>query len=113
VGRNLGSVFEAEVSGSYGLPVEGMSLQLFYKYGHGFKDRYTGTLGLDYAALASETNYSEQVVKVALNYTTLPLFIKNQFSLPLTFSLIYRNRFAGTNNLFDSQYIGLTAMTYF
>jgi len=113
VGRDLGSVFEAEISGSYGMPIEGMSLSALYRYGHGAKDRYSGSQGFDYAGLAVETNYSEHVAKVALNYTTLPLYLRNQVPLPLTFSLTYRNRFAGTNNLLDSQYLALSVTAFF
>jgi len=111
VRRNLGDVVEAEVSGSVGL-FKGLFFSPLYKYGHKFKDHYSGDKSLDYGALADETRYNEHILKATLSYSTLPLFLEKRFPVPFIASVTYRDRFAGDNNLFKSRYIGLVLQAY-
>lgn len=112
VDRNLGDIMEAEISGAVGLPLKGSSFSALYKIGHSTKDHYSGNKGLDYGSLAIETNPTEQVYALGLTYSTLPLFLEKKFPFPLTASVSFRDRFAGTNNLLKSQFIGFTVAAY-
>ncbi len=112
VRRDIGDVVEAEISGSVGL-LKGLFLSPLYKFGHAFKDQYSGDKGFDYGSLATETDYNEHIFKVSLIYSTVPLFIENKFPFPLTAGVNYRNRFAGNNNLNKSQYLGFTIAAFF
>lgn len=111
--RDLGDVVEAEISGNYFLPLKGLSFSALYKYGQSSKDRFKEKGNLDVEALAVETDYTEHIYKISLSYTTLPLYLENRVPFPLDVSISYRDRFAGTNNVFNSQFIGFTIATYF
>ena len=111
VDRDIGDVFELEVSGKY-VFAKGFSAELLYLFGYGFKDRINGNRGYSYESLEDESNYSEHVFIGGLSYSTLPLFQEKKFPLPMTFSLSYRNRFAGENAL-KSQYISAGLQIYF
>lgn len=112
VDRKLGDVVEGEISASIGI-LKGLYLTPLYKYGRGFKDHYSGNKGFAYGDLATETDYTEQIFKISLSYSTLPLYIAKQFPFPANFSLSYRDRFAGTNNLYSSQFVGLEMYVVF
>jgi hypothetical protein len=112
VDRKIGDIVEAEISGSFGI-YKGLYLTPLYKYGHKFKDAYKGNQPLPYGDLAIETDYNEHILRVGLTYSTLPLFLENQFFAPLYATIFYRERFAGDNNLFHSRYIGFTVQAIF
>jgi hypothetical protein len=106
VSRDLGDVIELEVSAKYNF-LTGLTFSSLYKYGFKLKDHVTGKKGFAYGSLEDETDYTEQVFIVGIAYSTFPSYLQKKFPLPLTTSLSYRNRFAGSNNVFKSQYIGL------
>ena len=106
VGRKIGDALELEASGQYTL-LKGLNLSLLYKYAFAFKDEVSGNLGFAYESLENETNYSEHVLISGLSYTTIPLYMENKFPLPLTASISYRNKIAGSNNALKSQYIAM------
>ncbi len=106
VKRDLGDIVEAEISGSFGI-LKGLSLSPLYKFGHSFKDNNKG-----YSAIDEETDWTDHIYKISLSYTTLPLFLEGKFPLPMAFSISYRDRFAGTNNVLNSQFIGFTIAAY-
>jgi len=112
VDRDLGDVFEAEAECQYQF-TEGLSGFAIYKYGQKLKDGISGDGGFSYEALEDETNYTEHVAKVGLTYSTIPLYQEKKFPVPMTLSISYRNRFAGSNNVFKSEYIGLSVSVYF
>jgi hypothetical protein len=111
VSRDIGDIVEAELSGNFGL-LKGLYFSPLYKFGHKFKDHYSGSQGFDYASLAEETDYNEHVYKIGLSYTTLPLFLEKRFPLPLTTTVFYKQRFAGDNNLFKSKYAGFVIQAF-
>ncbi len=111
VDRNLGDVFEFEGTGTYTL-TKGLDFYLTYKYGFSLKDSVKGRRG-HIESLEDETNYSEQVFITGLSYSTIPLFLEKKFPLPITASISYRNRFAGTNKVLKSQYIDVGLQIYF
>jgi len=112
VHRNLGDVVEAEISGSVGL-FKGLYLTPLFKYGHKFGDHYSGDQSFDYQTLADETRYNEYIYKISLSYSNLAQFLEKKFPFPFIASIGYRDRFAGNNNLFVSQYIDLVLEAYF
>jgi len=112
VERDLGDVIELEASGIYQFS-EALSLSLLYKYGFGLKDEISGNQGFNYKSLEDETDYTEHVGIIGLGFSTIPLFREKKFPMPLTASILYRNRFAGSNNVLKSQYIGLGLQVYF
>lgn len=112
VERDLGDIIELEGSGKYTL-LKGFDISLLYKYGFKMKDRVSGSQGFAYQSLERETDYTEHVFIGGLSYTTLPLYIEKRFPLPITASVSYRNRFAGSNNVLKSQFIALGLQVFF
>jgi hypothetical protein len=106
VSRDLGDIIELEVSARYNF-LTGLTFSSLYKYGFKLKDHVSGNKGFVYSSLEDETDYTEQVFIVGIAYSTFPFYLQKKFPFPLTTSLSYRNRFAGSNNVFRSQYLGL------
>jgi hypothetical protein len=111
VNRNIGDRIEAEISGIYEF-LKGWSFSLLYKYGYKFKDHVSGNKGFNYKSLEDETNTKEHVGIVSLCYSTIPLYQTKKFPFPMTASISYRDRFAGTN-LLKTEYISLKLAIYF
>ena len=112
VDRDLGDIIELEGSAAYQF-AEGFNVSLLYKYGFAFKDKISGDKGYAYESLEDETDWTEHVGILSLSYSTLPLFNAKKFPVPLTASISYRNRFAGSNNVLKSQYIGFGLSIFF
>ena len=106
VSRDLGDIIELEASAKYNF-LTGLTFSSLYKYGFKLRDQVSGHKGFTYSSLEDETDYTEQIFIVGLAYSTFPLYLQKKFPLPLTTSLSYRNRFAGSNNVSKSEYIGL------
>ena len=106
VSRDLGDIIELEASAKYNF-LTGFTFSSLYKYGFKLQDHVSGNKGFTYSSLEDETDYTEQIFIVGLTYSTFPLYLQKKFPLPLTTSLSYRNRFAGSNNVSKSEYIGL------
>jgi len=112
VDRDYGDIIELEVSGAYEF-VEGWNISLLYKYGFASENDIDGDMGYVYSSLEDETDYSEHVGIIGLSYSTLELYKQKKFSVPLTASISYRNRFAGSNNSLRSEYIGVGLQVFF
>ena len=112
VDRDLGDVIKAEVSGAYEV-FEGFSVSLLYEYSHAFETDVDGDEGFRYKSLEENTDWTSHIAKVGLSYSTIPLYRAKKFPVPLTFSVSYRNRFAGENNVLQSQYIGVGIAAFF
>jgi len=112
VDRDYGDIIELEVSGTYEF-VPGWKFSLLYKYGFAFENDIDGDLGYDYSSLEDETDYSEHEGIIGLSYSTIELYKQKKFAVPLTASISYRNRFAGSNNILKSQYISLGLQVFF
>ena len=113
VKRDTGDTFEAGLSGVLGVLVRGLTVSANYIYTYKMKDKYSGSMGFDYDALAVESDYRSHIVEGKLTYSTVPRYLDKTFPLPLSASLRYRERVAGTNNQFNSRYIGFTLEAYF
>lgn len=111
VKRDLGDIFECEVSATY-MFREVFSARLLYSFAYKGKDDIDGSRGLNYEALEDETRAYEHIIKPGISFSTIPWFVKKTFPFPFTVSLDYRNKFAGMN-VFKSQYIYLSLVGYF
>jgi hypothetical protein len=112
VSRDLGDRFEFEVSAHYLLP-KGFFVSGLYRYAFKLEDQVSGNRGFAYESLEEETARSEHIAIATLGYSTLGLYRDKAFPVPLVASVSYRNRFAGSNNVFRSQYIALSLEVYF
>jgi hypothetical protein len=83
-----------------------------YKYGYKWRDSVSGDKGFDYDSLEAETNQKSHEYRVALEYSTIPLYLENKFPLPIKAFVGYRDRFAGENVL-KSDYIWTGLTVYF
>jgi hypothetical protein len=106
VSRDLGDIIELEASAHYNF-LTGLTLLSLYRYGFKLQDHVSGHQGFAYHSLEEETDYTEQIFIVSLAYSTFPLYLRKKFALPLTASVSYRNRFAGSNNVSRSEYVGV------
>lgn len=112
VSRNIGDKVQVEVSGKYEI-TPGWKISLLYNFWSKTKDQVDGDLGFAYESLEDETDTTSHVYIVGLSYSTLPLFTENKFPLPLTVSLAWRDRFAGSNNALDASYLQLGLEVFF
>jgi hypothetical protein len=112
VDRDLGDEFEFEGSGVYTL-FKGLSVSGLYQFSFKLKDEVSGPQGLSFKALEDETDWTSHIFIGGLSYSTIPLYREKKFPWPLTASLLYRNRFAGSNNILKSQYLSLTLAVFF
>ena len=112
VKRNLGDVFEYEASARLGL-AKGLTVSGLYRYSFKLQDQVSGKLGFIYRSLEEETQAKSHIYIFGLSYSTVPLFLEKKFPVPLSASLSYRNRFAGSNNVLRSQYIGIALNAFF
>jgi hypothetical protein len=111
VNRTYGPFFELELSGSYNL-WKGLGPFAVYKFGYKWQNDISGDKGYDYSSLEEETNAMEHVYIVGLQYSTIPMYLKNEFPVPIVAFIGYRNRFAGENVLV-SEYIDVGLTVYF
>jgi hypothetical protein len=106
VSRDLGDIFDFEGSGVYTL-LKGFSVSGLYQYTFALKDWISGNRGFVYQSLEAKTDFTSHIFRTGVSYTTLPLYLEKKFPFPLTVSVSYRDRFAGTNNVLKSQFIAL------
>lgn len=113
VKRDLGDKFQFEGSGRYSL-LKGFDFFAIYNFRGKFKDEISGSNpSLNTDSLEAETRRIEHIYEIGFLYTTVPLYKEKSFPLPLTTSISYRDRFAGKNNPFDSQFISLVLQLFF
>jgi hypothetical protein len=112
ISRKYGNIFEFETTLRYTF-LEIWDVSLLYIYGNKEGDRITGNKRLNYAPLEAQTNYMEQIYRVSVGLNTLPLYKRGSFPVPLTFSVQYRDRFAGNNKLLATQYIRVLLNIFF
>jgi hypothetical protein len=91
---------------------QGLGPFAVYKFGYKWQNNVSGDKGYDYSSLEEETNAKEHVYIIGLQYSTIPMYLKNEFPVPITAFIGYRNRFAGENTLV-SEYIDVGLTVYF
>jgi hypothetical protein len=111
VHRTYGPFFELELNGAYDL-WKGLGPFAVYKFGYKWQNHVSGDKGYDYSSLEEETNATEHVYIIGLQYSTIPMYLKNEFPVPIVAFIGYRNRFAGENVLV-SEYIDVGLAVYF
>jgi hypothetical protein len=110
---DCGDIVELETSGTYTLP-KGFSLSALYRYGFKTKkDDVSGPNARPITALEDETDWAYHDVIGEISYSTLPLFMKKKFPLPLNASVAYENVFAGKNDYYEQQLISFKLSVFF
>ncbi len=112
VDRDLGDLVRAEVSTTIGLWPRGLVFTPLYRYDYFTKTDYSGPAGVPVELLEINSAKQIQAYKLTLTYTTIPLVVDNKFPVPINFSVTYRERFAGDNNVFKSRYVGFDIAVY-
>ena len=112
VDRDLGDIFEIEGSATYQVS-EALSLGLLYNYTFALEDDISGDMGFNYKSLEDETDWTSHYFIVGLSYSTIPMFQKKKFPLPLVASIEYENWFAGTNNTLKQELFNISLTVYF
>lgn len=112
VDRDIGDLLTIEGSASYKLS-DAFSISALYRYMTKQKDSFSGNQGFAYGSLGDETDATQHIAIIGATYSTFHLYKAKTFPIPLMVALAYRDRFAGTNNVFKSQYIGLTITSFF
>lgn len=110
---NQGDVFSIEpsISFTYG---KLWNTAVVYTYStKTSKDIVSGDKGYNYASLEDESRWEEQTYKISQTFSTIPLYTEKTFAVPLDIGLSYWSRFAGTNNLFKSEYLEAKLNLYF
>lgn len=112
VSRDIGDGIQFEVSAKYTL-LQGLNVSGLYLYGFKLEDKVSGTMGFAYNSLEKETALTEQIYEFRVSYSTVPLYRAKRFLFPLTASISYANRFAGSNNVLKAQWIGAQLAVFF
>jgi hypothetical protein len=113
VKRDQGDKYQIEVSGKYAL-ISALDMYAIYNYRGKFKDHASGNnSSFNYNSVEAETNRTEHIYEVGFIFKTLSMYAEKKFPLPISTSVSYRSRFAGSNNSFKSKYIGLVLQGYF
>jgi hypothetical protein len=94
VDRELGDLYNLELAARYHAS-DALAYMLTYTYGAKFKDHIDGDMGFNYSSLEANTDSSQHIVILAARYSTLAAYQRHSSSLPMEFSLAYRERFRG------------------
>jgi hypothetical protein len=112
VDRDLGDLIQISLTGNYSI-AKGWGLNVGYGWNKRLKDEIDGSGTLNYQSLEDETDGVSQTYSVGVSYSTMPLFMEKAFSVPLTASLLYWNKFDGENNSLKTEYMKLGLSVYF
>ena len=94
VSRKLGDLINVEVSGKYQI-TDTIAFTALYNYGFKLKDDISGNMGFNYESLEANTDSSQHIVVLRASYSTLAAYREKRSSVPMVFTIAYRNRFAG------------------
>jgi hypothetical protein len=97
--------YTAEIAATVGL-LPGLTITPMYTYTHKFQDHFRGDLGFNYGLLKAETDEDTHNLDLRLAYNTALLFAQKRFPVPLSLSLRYIDRLAGTNNRLHIRSLG-------
>jgi hypothetical protein len=112
VKRNLGDTTVLDLSGTYEFS-RGWSFALGYTYSSKSKDNVSGDRGFNYRSLEDETDAKYHLASAELSYSTIELFRKKRFPVPMSASIGYEDVFAGKNNSLEQKYITARLAVYF
>jgi hypothetical protein len=112
--RDLGDRFEIEFAGTYQV-LRGLSVSALYKYGWKVEDHMYGNKTFPTGVLEKDTASTEQIFVVRGTYSLLPLYLEKKFPIPLSLTVSYRDRFAGSgpsNAASPSQYLSTRYISF-
>ena len=110
--RNLGDVIKVELQPTVGV-LKGVLLGGRYRYTYVTKTEFSGgPPGIPVDTLEANTEEQAHEWRITLTLTSIPWVIEKKFPLPFAFNLSYRDRFAGDNGPFVSQYTGFDFVFY-
>ncbi len=112
VTRQRGRQFESELSAHYKFGGDKFGVWSAYQYSSKATDRYTGPGNLYYLGLEKNSDWSLQAGEVGLEFSTIPLFRKGSFKVPLEVSLLYNHALEGKNTP-RASYTRMDLMVYF
>jgi len=112
ISRDLGEVFDGEVSANYQFGDKQFKTWGIYQYQAQAQDVYRGTKNLSYSSLETGTNSISHRVVAGFGFTTIPMFQKKQFAIPMDFKLSYSFPVAG-KNVSNSKYSRMDVVAYF
>lgn len=110
--RDLGDVFNGELSANYEFGDHQYKTWGIYEYEAQAQDSYSGTKGLAYHSLETGTNSISHRVVAGFGFTTIPMFARKKFSVPMDIKLSYSFPVAG-KNITNAKYSRLDVMVYF
>ena len=67
----------------------------------------------DAPTLEKETGGEEQYFIARVGYSTMAMFMEKKFPIPMNVYVGYRNKFAGTNNSFKTEYVQAGVSVFF
>ena len=97
VKRDLGDSIDTEVSIAQSFFNKQLSIYTAYQYLLKSQDMYYGSKNLNFAALEKNTAGYSHKYELGIGYSTLPLFIKKSFPVPLTVNALYNGTLYGKN----------------
>ena len=120
VDRDIGDRFEFEIGGRY-VVWSPFSVSALYRYTFKLEDRVDGPGGFPNNLAEKDTDATEHIYIVQLNYSTVPLYLQKRFPVPLNLFVAYRDRFAGSGSrasgspsqVIKTQYIGIGVQVLF
>lgn len=112
VQRKLGEKIDTELSASYGIADRQFTLYSAWQFNAKAQDMYSGSKGLNYAALQTDTRELAHRAEFGLGYSTIPLFQRKKFAVPLQAKVAYNTTLAGVN-VSDAKYLRLDMIVYF
>lgn len=112
VTRQRGAQLETDVAASWRFLGDKMGVWTSYQYSQKAKDKFSGPGNLYYDGLAKNTDWQLHAGEVGIDYSTIPLFRRGKFALPLEVSLLYNKALKGRNTP-DVSYARMDFMLYF
>jgi len=94
VDRDLGDICNFELTTRYWTS-DALSFSATYNYGFKTRDEIDGNMGYNYASLEADTDFEEQIIVIAVDYSTLSAYREQRSKAPMDFSIAYRERFDG------------------
>jgi hypothetical protein len=109
---DVGDLFELDLYARYNI-TPNFSLGGRYRFEAKREDDVSGSRGYNYSSLEEETDRRGHVFQVYATYSTIEAYRRKQFPFPAEISVSYRDRFAGSNNTLNSQFIEAWLKVYF
>lgn len=97
VKRTQGLQLDSEVSSTVGIPGSGVSAWSALQFSAQGAARFSGDGDLHYAGLSKGTEFRKTALEFGLGYSTIPLFMKKKFKLPLDVEALYNVTLNGKN----------------